>query len=471
MQDLNQQAAAAVKAALADAEKKMRVARTSLLIDPDALVFFSSLALSLKLKVDTTCQTAWVDGQSIGFNPSYILGLTHKVRIALIAHEVFHPALFHCWRRDGRDPLDGNIACDKVINPILRDAGFEMMPDIYYAEGAEVGKSAEWIYSHMQQAKQSKPQDQPQGNPKPQDDEDDAQDGQDEPQDGQGDGEEGQEDSEGQPGQDGQEQPQDGDSDGQGEGQDGQGDGEGQPGAGQPVKGQPKDLGTSMGDVRDAPVGVDADGDEAASEDEWKERVAVAHTQAQMAGQNGGGMGRVIEDALAPEVDVRSLLLKFMQERTFEDSRWTRPSRRYLASGMILPSIHSEGLGEVAIMVDTSGSIDDLALREARTIVQSVIDECRPLRVSMYMADARVCRVDRFEQGEPLVWEPCGGGGTNFCPALEAIERDEAPVCVICITDLCGTFPEDAPSIPVMWLSTNFRHLEAPFGETVYVGE
>ena len=57
-------------------------------------------------------------------------------------------------------------------------------------------------------------------------------------------------------------------------------------------------------------------------------------------------------------------------------------------------------------------------------------------------ADAQVKRVDRFEKNEPLVWEPVGGGDTNFCPALEAIENEGTAVCALCITDLRGKFPE-----------------------------
>jgi predicted metal-dependent peptidase len=61
-----------------------------------------------------------------------------------------------------------------------------------------------------------------------------------------------------------------------------------------------------------------------------------------------------------------------------------------------------------------------------------------------------------------------GGGGTSFVPALEAIELDGQAVCAVCITDLDGTFPDNAPLLPVLWLSTDESNI-APFGETVYV--
>lgn len=128
-------------------------------------------------------------------------------------------------------------------------------------------------------------------------------------------------------------------------------------------------------------------------------------------------------------------------------------------------------------MVDTSGSIDNVALAKARGIVQEVLDECNPAGVTLYFADAAVCNVERLERGDLLTWEPKGGGGTDFRPALAAIEQDEnQPVCCICITDLEGTFPTVEPEVPVMWLATKERDwfnrpLIAPFGEQVFVGD
>jgi predicted metal-dependent peptidase len=124
-------------------------------------------------------------------------------------------------------------------------------------------------------------------------------------------------------------------------------------------------------------------------------------------------------------------------------------------------------MGEIAIMVDTSGSVDEVSLSYARSIVESVIEECSPSAVTVYYFDSEVASIDRFERGESLTWKPQGGGGTSFIPALEVIEQDGSAVCAVCITDLDGAFPESC-SLPVLWLSTSEYHT-APFGETVYI--
>ncbi len=380
------------------AKSKMTAARTALVLEQP---FFGALALSLTMREDAGCGTAWVDGRTLGYDPAFIEPLTHAQCTALWAHEVSHCALGHPWRREGRNQKRFNIACDRVINSDLRDSGFTLPPDGEYATGEEKGKSAEWIYARL--------------------------------------------------GED------DGDGDGQGSGPgDGPGDGQGQ------GKADP------LGELRDAPKEADADGTPAPSEGEWKQRAASAMQQAKMQGKMPGGMAREVERALRPRVDVRSLLLRFFSERSTGDYSWTRPNSRYLSQGLYLPALESKSLGEVSIMVDTSGSVDAVSLAYARAIVESVIEECNPVAVTVYYADAAVCKVDRFEQGEPLTWQPAGGGGTDFRPALEAIERDGAPVCAICISDLYGTFPEVPPALPVLWLSTT-EGLSAPFGETVFI--
>ena len=65
--------------------KKVMAARTALVLDQP---FFGVLALRLKLAVDPTCKTAWVDGRTLGYNPSFVDRLTHSELVALLAHEV-----------------------------------------------------------------------------------------------------------------------------------------------------------------------------------------------------------------------------------------------------------------------------------------------------------------------------------------------------------------------------------------------
>lgn len=463
------------------AETKLAAARlTVLLREP----FFGALVHGLKLKADPTCKTAYVDGRSMGYNPKFIESLSHDRIVGTYVHEISHCAQGHPWRRGNRDPKLWNIACDKVINVLLRDAGFVLPDGVYYAQGEELGKSAEWIYARMaaQQAEEQAAQkeaEQPEEQEEQEQDEeqDEEQDGDqdgdgDEEQDGEdGDGEgQGDSDQEGEGDDDGEGQDGEGDSDGQGDadgeqegGSDGQGSGQGE---------GDDDEGDPLGEVRDAPVDEDEDGDPPPTEQEWKEKVMIAYQTALSQGKGSDGLQRAVQDALRPRLDPRALLLRFFTERAAADYSWRTPNPRYQGHNLYLPALRDNTLGRIAIMVDTSGSMDESALANARGIVESVIEECKPTSVDLYYADDAVQQFDHFEQGEPLVWRPAGGGGTDFRPTFEAIANEPEVVCTVAITDLEGTFPDHEPDAPVIWLVPPVRWAwstlrKAPWGETV----
>ena len=236
-----------------------------------------------------------------------------------------------------------------------------------------------------------------------------------------------------------------GEGEGEGEGEDeGEGEGEGAPQA---------------GEVRDAPQGEDAP-----SEAEWQQAVREA---SQLAGSLGGDLERHIEAATAARVDWRSILRRFLSETARADYTWTRPNSRYLAAGMYLPGLYSEAMPAIAIVRDTSGSIDAVSCGQFMAEIDAVASEANPVRIHVFDCDTRVTRHEVYEQGEPLdLTAPRGGGGTAFAPAFEAIENLGEPVCcVIYLTDLYGPFPAAEPPYPVLWAATSDK--VAPFGETV----
>ena len=383
------------------ASSKVTAARTSLVLESP---FFGSLALSLKVQADPGCGTAYTDGRVLGYDPAFIDSLSHARVTGTVAHEVFHCAMGHPWRRDGREFKRWNIACDLAINPQLRDSGFTLPDGVLYPSLYSLpdGKSAKWYYSRIPESKSPDPQ---------------------------------------------------------------PGKGKPQPGTGNPQPGQ----GTPdpLGEVRDAPMGPDSDGDPAPTEQDWKLKASQALNSAKMAGKLPGVLSRTIGEALKPRIDIRSLLLRFFSERSTGDYSWQRPNPRYIAQGLYLPALESKALGEIAILADTSGSMDSQALAYTRGIVEQVIEEVEPAGVTLYMVDTQVHNVHRMERGEPLTWEPKGGGGTDFSSFFEQVASGEVqPVCIIGITDLRATFG-NAPDVPVLWLSTENR--TAPFGEVVFV--
>lgn len=205
-----------------------------------------------------------------------------------------------------------------------------------------------------------------------------------------------------------------------------------------------------------------------ASEAEWQQLTKQAAALAQ--GKLPASLRRSILDATRPTVDWRSILRRFVQDTCKADYTWTRPNRRYLASGLYLPSLHSEQCGRIAVAVDTSGSIDDVTLAQFASEIRSIVAEVRPSETLVVYCDAAVNHTDTYGPDDYLELSSAhGGGGTDFTPVFEHLHTsdDMTPVCAIYLTDLYGTFPSEAPDYPVLWAVYGRNESAVPFGERV----
>jgi predicted metal-dependent peptidase len=165
-------------------------------------------------------------------------------------------------------------------------------------------------------------------------------------------------------------------------------------------------------------------------------------------------------------VDWRELLRRAWSDTIPSDYSWTRPNRRHVWSGLYLPGITSEGVGEIAIAVDCSGSISSRQLGLFESEVRSILAGQLPRLVHVLYFDAVVQKVETYHAGQPVSLSPVGGGGTDFRPCFDWLgERGIVPQTLVFLTDLCGRFPIEVPPYPVIWASTEAR--KAPFGEVV----
>lgn len=391
-----------------EAALRLQKARTGLLLDHP---FFGTLLFRLRGQERHSIKTMATDGVSLFFNPEFVIGLTHAELRGTLAHEVMHPALQHHTRRGNRSKQRWNMACDYAINPLLVDAGLTLPQGVLIDQRFQ-GMSAERIYNLLES----------EDNPQQQ-------------------------------------------SDGQ-EPKDGSGDGAG-PGERNVEDDVPATPG-GVGQVLDAPEpepGTEEQTPEGQARD-WQIAVEQAETLAKLAGKAPAGLQRTLDAGANAAVDWRELLRRLWSETTPADYSWMRPSRRHIWAGLYLPGVVREGVGEVAIAVDCSGSISRRQLGLFEAEVRSILEGQRPSRVHVLYFDAVVQRVDTYEAGEPIRLTPVGGGGTKFEPCFDWLdEHGIAPQTMVFLTDLDGSFPREVPAYPVLWASTS--KLTAPFGQVI----
>jgi predicted metal-dependent peptidase len=229
----------------------------------------------------------------------------------------------------------------------------------------------------------------------------------------------------------------------------------------------PGEPGGPMDDIRPAPA-VPGGPAAAGLAQTWQINVLQAAQVAKEAGKLPASLERLAQGIAAPTVDWPTLLRRFISARASGDYSWARPNRRMIVHGVYLPSLYSETVDLVAVGVDTSGSIDAVTLAAFGAEIGAIMAEVRPLRVVVLYCDARVGRVDIFEQGEPFKLHPVGGGGTAFKPVFERLEAmNVTPSALVYLTDLYGPCNFPPPGYPVLWCCTSDN--VAPWGDTVRI--
>jgi predicted metal-dependent peptidase len=392
-------------------------ARRALLLDHP---FFGSLVLRLEPVIDEQCKSIWVDGKQIGFSSTFFDSLEPLEAAGVLAHEILHCALEHHLRRGERDHTLWNKAADYVTNPIVLKSGLKLPKDVLLND-AYAGKSAEEVYATLNTQK---------------------------PQAEEGEGSEGRQQ---------QPAPQGGGS-------------QPNPEAGNGGSPQP-----STGEVRDA-AGEDGEAPSPAEKqeqgEEWKIAVQQAVNNAKGQGFFPAELERVAKEILTPKVDWREELRRFFQSMTRSEATWSRPNRRFIGSGLYLPGMRTEAAGPLVVGIDTSGSIGQRVLEQFAGELNAIVEDTQPERVYVVYCDARVQRVEEFTADDlPIVLQPRGGGGTSFRPVFDWVEQEGVqPDALVYLTDMCGDFPRQEPSYPVLWGSTS-GHGNAPFGDIIHVKE
>lgn len=388
------------------AKEKITKAKVQLILEQP---FFATLALNMRFIEDAAVQTACTDGKSIKYNPAFINGLTADECKTLIAHEVMHPAMLHHTRRSGRDPKKWNEAADYAINPLLQEAGFKL-PEGGLSNPAFKGLSAEKIYSQL---------------PDPPKD------------DGSGSSTDALQ--------------------GVSDNADGSGQGSNQnPGPGD--WGRVEDAGEKLTESQVDEIEAQA-----------KQVLAQAAQVAKQAGKLPANMQRLVNEVLKPVIPWREALSRFVSEIARNDYNWKRPSPRYAHTGLYLPVLENEEVGRVALVVDTSGSIDVPLLNQFAAEI-SEIASIMQFPVTVIYADAKVQGVEELADGEKL--NPKGGGGTDFIPGFKYVEEniDDAKAVVYFTDGCCSSFPKQ-PDIPVLWGLYGGYDFKPPFGEVIEVNE
>lgn len=393
-----------------EAELKISRAKSTMILD-SKLKFFSFIALALKYEAKDWLPTAATDGDKVYYSPDFINKLPKDELLYVICHEVVHIMLEHVPRSRDHDPQVWNIACDYVVNCLLDEtAGTGTRPALCLSDHALCHKydyNVDRIYNHLISTLPPPPP----------------------------------------------------------------GGGGGAPGELGGKSFDPSQFNGQNGNAMDYVFDPSkTESERQATDAKLRGLVAQAAEAARQAGQMPANLDRLVKDYVHPKMNWREILAEFCTTRVKRDYSYAKTRRRWAASDMKMPSASGDTIGQVMVVVDTSGSISDETLRLFGGATYDVMEQCNPTEVVVVYHDHAVAHHDRFEKLEDFHLAPHGGGGTAFSPVIRwAEEEDIKPDVCIWLTDLyCSDFGPE-PDYPVLWITIGTE--EAPWGTVIKMGD
>lgn len=346
--------------------------------------FFATLLLRTPLHVVSgTPFPAATDGQSIMVRDDIVERATPQDLKTIMCHEISHMVLMHLTRLGPRNADLWNQACDHAINLMLSE--LELMTDVSCIEGSWLC-DARFKGMTADKIYEILLKEQKAGG--------------------------------------------------------GGGDGPPQSGSGSKSSTSKSGRDRMHGDLQPPPMSPD---EARAVEQRMTQNIAAAANVARMQGKLAGSLERLVGEILEPQVSWNDQLRAFMTRKVAEYDNWSRRNRRYRGR-VYLPTASSDAMGEVVLIIDTSGSITQDDLRLVCSEVQAIEHQVKPERIRVIWADTKVAGEQVFEQGEfdYVELKPKGGGGTDMRVPLRHVEEFD-PLFVILATDGYTPWPDSVP--------------------------
>ena len=423
------------------------------------------------------CSTMATDGKRIIYNPDFVLEIEEIEVQSVLVHEALHVVWEHPLRRGKRHHKVWNIACDYAINGFLiYDLGFEL-PEGGLWDRNYMNKSSEVIYRELinnEEALQDAIDTMNEGNEES----------------NEGSGESGEESGEGESDQEsGGESPDTGDQESE------------ESMTGKYFSSPDEKTGEKVGDIDLDSIPMPSGEVWDAQDDEGKPLSESEITELQQEIQRAVSLADKLEKAMSTDgtssmggrmdtlkevqVDWKDQLNDFLESTVANDYSWSRLNKRHSWRGINLPSkTKSPNGGELAIAIDTSGSVSQYELNMMATEIQAMAEDCGLERIRVCYCDTVVRKnaegewwdIYDLDQGDELKLVVRGGGGTRFDPPFNLLNEytDDAEdvQAFIYFTDGWGIVdPDVEPDVPVVWCVTEKSMYSEglPFGEIVYV--
>lgn len=194
-------------------------------------------------------------------------------------------------------------------------------------------------------------------------------------------------------------------------------------------------------------------------------RSSVEKAAGQARGRMSSDLKSLIDQILQPKINWKQKLKMFAQNaiKTSFDKTRSKRNRRY---GIKYAGKRNKYKCELAICIDTSGSMSDSDLQEVHAELVGI--HRQGIKMIVIQCDSAVKNVaEEFDPNKPFLAH--GRGGTLYQPAIDAA-MEHSPNGIIYFGDFDSADTPADPKIPFLWVGNNANVMPpATFGKVTYI--
>jgi predicted metal-dependent peptidase len=209
-----------------------------------------------------------------------------------------------------------------------------------------------------------------------------------------------------------------------------------------------------------------------AIKDEIKEAVLAAAAATEDAGNIPAGVRRLISDLTAPKMNWRELLRMNLESTIKSDYTWMRASRKGWHMDAVMPGQKPDEMIDIAVAIDTSGSICGEMLKDFLGEIQGIMDQYTCYKIHVMSWDTQVHNPQQYDSDNLdsiTDYEIAGFGGTDPVCVFDYLkENGIEPKRLVVFTD--GYFfggAGDENYCDTLWIVHSNPSFNTPFGVSV----
>lgn len=172
-----------------------------------------------------------------------------------------------------------------------------------------------------------------------------------------------------------------------------------------------------------------------------------------------------------PRLPWSRILARYMSDYCSDDYSYQRVNKPMFPTGILLPTLYSEGMGTVAIANDSSGSVSDEDFQLYLGAILDIKNKLNPTRMDVVNFTTRITEQWSVEQDEDIKKiQFRSSGGTDLHPVFQHfLQPKNRPEVLIVFSDLECTPITKKPPFDVIWIVVNNPSAQVHFGRKIHI--